>query len=302
MIGGYFTPEKNFGAFVVLAASIGLVLGGTQALSRSYFSQLIPRGREAEYFSLYQACERGTSWVGTLIFGLVHQWTDSYRPALLALILLFVLGLILLSRVNTVRGIREAGQRSSRRDLSLVTRYLPAISGILSTPLPLNRLRRPGSGYMSTRNPRHKTRTNPVSVLSTGINFFGRWLMAERTLRGARLGGQSFEDERGIEFAARQQVGYRCPQGHEFEITMSVEADIPATWECQRCGSEALSVAGIVPEVKNEKPARTHWDMLLERRSEKELEDILKERLDLLRGGEIGPAHLHRASRKKKVS
>ncbi len=109
VIGGYFTPEKNFGAFVVLAASIGLVLGGTQALSRSYFSQLIPRGREAEYFSLYQACERGTSWVGTLIFGLVHQWTDSYRPALLALILLFVLGLVLLSRVNTERGIREAG-------------------------------------------------------------------------------------------------------------------------------------------------------------------------------------------------
>ena len=51
--------------------------------------------------------------------------------------------------------------------------------------------------------------------------------MAERTLRGARLGGQSFEDERGIEFAARQQVGYRCPQGHVFEITMSIEADIP---------------------------------------------------------------------------
>ena len=53
--------------------------------------------------------------------------------------------------------------------------------------------------------------------------------------------------------------------------------------------------AGIEPEVKAEKPARTHWDMLLERRSEKELEDILKERLELLRGGEIGPAHLHRA-------
>ena len=51
-----------------------------------------------------------------------------------------------------------------------------------------------------------------------------------------------------------------------------------------------------------EKPARTHWDMLLERRSEKELEDILKERLELLRGGEIGPAHLHRANRKKRVS
>ncbi len=127
--------------------------------------------------------------------------------------------------------------------------------------------------------------------------------MAERTLRGARLGGQSFEDERGIEFAARQQVGYRCEKEHEFEITMSVEADVPAEWECPRCGAVALSTAGIQPEEKNEKPARTHWDMLLERRSETELEDILKERLELLRGGEIGPAHLHRPStRKRKVS
>ena len=114
VIGGYFTPEKNFGLFLVLAASIGLVLGGTQALSRSYFSQLIPRGREAEYFSLYQAAERGTSWFGTLIFGLVHQWTGSYRPALLALILLFVLGLVLLSRVNTARGHRRGRERRSR--------------------------------------------------------------------------------------------------------------------------------------------------------------------------------------------
>jgi len=126
--------------------------------------------------------------------------------------------------------------------------------------------------------------------------------MAERTLRGARLGGQSFEDERGIEFAARQQVSYRCDQGHTFEVTMSVEADIPARWECPRCGAPSLNLDGVLPEVKAEKPARTHWDMLLERRSEKELEDILKERLELLRGGEIGPAHLHRPTRKKRVS
>ncbi|HET7684075.1 MAG TPA: RNA polymerase-binding protein RbpA [Marmoricola sp.] len=124
--------------------------------------------------------------------------------------------------------------------------------------------------------------------------------MGDRTLRGARLGGQSFEDERGIEFAARQQVGYACSQGHQFEITMSVEAEIPATWECPRCGAEALSVDGILPAEKAEKPARTHWDMLLERRSISELEDILTERLELLRGGEIGPAHLHRPSSRKK--
>ena len=106
---GYFLPEKNIGLFLALAVGIGLVMGGTQALSRSFFSLLIPRGREAEYFSLYQACERGTSWLGRLVFGLVHQATDSYRPAIFALIVFFVVGGVLLARVDPARGIREAG-------------------------------------------------------------------------------------------------------------------------------------------------------------------------------------------------
>jgi len=106
---GWLIPNNNFPLFLVLAVAIGVVLGGTQALSRSFYSQLIPRGREAEYFSLYQACERGTSWIGTLIFGLVHQWTDSYRPALLALMILFIVGIVLLTRVDPRRGIEEAG-------------------------------------------------------------------------------------------------------------------------------------------------------------------------------------------------
>ncbi len=105
----YFLPEKRIALFLALAVGIGLVMGGTQALSRSFFSLLIPRGREAEYFSLYQAAERGTSWLGTLVFGLVHQWTDSYRPAIFALILFFVVGFVLLSRVDPEEGIREAG-------------------------------------------------------------------------------------------------------------------------------------------------------------------------------------------------
>ena len=75
---------------------------------------------------------------------------------------------------------------------------------------------------------------------------------------------------------------------------------MPALSECPRCGAEGRATSGIEPELKAEKPARTHWDMLLERRSEKELEVILKERLELLRGGEIGPAHLHRANQKKR--
>ncbi len=105
----YTLPAGKVAPFLVLAVGIGLVMGGTQALSRSFFSLLIPRGREAEYFSLYQAAERGTSWLGTLVFGVVHQLTDSYRPAIFALILFFVVGALLLWRVDPDRGIREAG-------------------------------------------------------------------------------------------------------------------------------------------------------------------------------------------------
>ena len=85
------------------------MLGGSQALSRSLFSQLVPRNREAEFFSFYQAMERGTSWFGTLTFGLVHQWTHSYRWAILALIVFFVVGGTLLARVDIRQGITDAG-------------------------------------------------------------------------------------------------------------------------------------------------------------------------------------------------
>ena len=112
VVGAYFTPAHSFPAFLLLAVSIGVVLGGTQALSRSFYSLLIPRGKEAEYFSLYQACERGTSWLGTLVFGLVHQWTNSYRPAIVALVIFFVVGLALLSRVDARRGIAQAGNEA----------------------------------------------------------------------------------------------------------------------------------------------------------------------------------------------
>jgi UMF1 family MFS transporter len=104
-----FLPERAIVPFLVLGVGIGIVLGGTQALARSYYSLLIPRGKEAEYFSFYHAMDRGTSWFGTLVFGLVYQFTGSYRPAIFALIVFFLLGALLLARVDTVRGIREAG-------------------------------------------------------------------------------------------------------------------------------------------------------------------------------------------------
>jgi MFS transporter, UMF1 family len=107
----YFLPAGRVAPFLGLAVLIALVMGGTQALSRSFFSLLIPHGREGEYFSLYQAGERGTSWFGTLLFGLVFQLTGSYRPAIVALLVFFVLGAFFLLRLDPDRGIREAGNR-----------------------------------------------------------------------------------------------------------------------------------------------------------------------------------------------
>jgi MFS transporter, UMF1 family len=108
---GFFLPREQPLLFLLLAVLIGIVLGGTQALSRSFFSLLIPAGREGEYFALYQALERGTSWFGSLVFYLVYQFTGSYRPAILALIAFFALGAFFLARVDADRGIREAGNR-----------------------------------------------------------------------------------------------------------------------------------------------------------------------------------------------
>ncbi|MEO8829497.1 MFS transporter [Lapillicoccus sp.] len=109
VVVAFFVPAKSLVLFVALALFIGLVLGGSQALSRSLYSQLIPRGREAEFFSLYQAMERGTSWFGTLTFGLVHQFTHSYRWAIVALVVFFVVGGLILSRVRMREGILAAG-------------------------------------------------------------------------------------------------------------------------------------------------------------------------------------------------
>jgi UMF1 family MFS transporter len=110
VISAYLVIQPNQPAqFYGLAAAIAVVLGGSQALSRSLFSQMIPPGKEAEYFSLYEVSERGTSWLGPLFFGLALQFTGSYRLALLFLIVFFIIGLIILSQVNVRRAIVEAG-------------------------------------------------------------------------------------------------------------------------------------------------------------------------------------------------
>jgi UMF1 family MFS transporter len=98
--------------FFVMGAVIAIVLGGSQALSRSLYSQMIPRGQETEYFSLYEISERGTSWLGPLVFGLAIQLTGDYRLAVLSVGILFVFGLILLPMVNVRRAIEEAGNEA----------------------------------------------------------------------------------------------------------------------------------------------------------------------------------------------
>jgi len=97
--------------FYALAAVIGIVLGGTQALSRSLFSQMIPPGREAEYFGLYEISDRGTSWLGAFLFGLSLQLTGSYRVAIVSLVVFFVAGAALLLRVDVRRAAVAAGNR-----------------------------------------------------------------------------------------------------------------------------------------------------------------------------------------------
>ena len=108
--------------------------------------------------------------------------------------------------------------------------------------------------------------------------------MGERVLRGSRLGTTSYETDRNTDLAPRQEVVYDCPRGHVIGVPMASEAEIPTTWECRVCGATALLRDGSGPEPKKGKPARTHWDMLLERRSIDDLEVVLAERLAELHG------------------
>jgi UMF1 family MFS transporter len=103
----------------IMSGAIGLVLGGSQALSRSLFSQMIPSGRESSFFGIYEISERGTSWIGPIVFGVVAQLTNSYRPAILALIAFFLTGSVLLYFVNTDRAIHEAGNKTPEESSSV---------------------------------------------------------------------------------------------------------------------------------------------------------------------------------------
>jgi UMF1 family MFS transporter len=95
--------------FWILGFVLAMVLGSSQALSRSLFSQMIPTRRESAYFGLYEISERGTSWVGPVVFGAAVQITGSARVAMLPIIAFFVIGMVILGLTDVRRAIAEAG-------------------------------------------------------------------------------------------------------------------------------------------------------------------------------------------------
>ena len=115
LVAAYFLQAGAVGQFYALAAVIGLVQGGTQALSRSLFSQLIPAGKEAEYYGFYEISDRGTSWLGPLAFGLTYQLTGSYRLAIVSLVVFFVAGFVALAALPIRRAVVAAGNTPPER-------------------------------------------------------------------------------------------------------------------------------------------------------------------------------------------
>jgi len=114
VLAAFWLPEGEPLPFMLLGVGIGLVMGGSQALSRSLFSQLIPDGREGEYYGFYEISDKGTSWLGPLAFGLVFQLTNSYRVGIVSLVVFFVVGGILLAMVPMRRAIVAAGNTPPR--------------------------------------------------------------------------------------------------------------------------------------------------------------------------------------------
>lgn len=108
-------------------------------------------------------------------------------------------------------------------------------------------------------------------------------------VRGSGLGSKSFEGSEGVVLSPRQSIEFDCPDGHHFTVVFSDEADLPAIWDCARCGIPAVRSDGFESEVKQTKADRTHMDRLRERRTVEELEALLAERLQLIKAGVIGP-------------
>lgn len=115
--------------------------------------------------------------------------------------------------------------------------------------------------------------------------------MADRVLRGSRMGAVSYETDRDHDLAPRQMVKYRTEAGDVFEVPFADDAEIPEEWMCKN-GQLGTLMEGEGVESKPAKPPRTHWDMLRERRSMEELESLLQERMDHLKSRRRSAARL----------
>ena len=124
--------------------------------------------------------------------------------------------------------------------------------------------------------------------------------MAERALRGTRLGATSYENDRNTDLAPRQEVAFDCPKGHRFSVPFAAEAEVPSKWECRVCGATAITASGDQPAVAKAKAPRSHWDMLMERRSIADLEEVLAERLAIIRGHRDEPQPVAVQARQRK--
>lgn len=104
---GGMKGDNRVTEFFILGIFIAVVLGGSQAISRSLYAQMIPKGKEAEFYSFYEVSERGTSWTGPLVFGLANQIFGSLRYGILALIFYFIAGLLILPFVNVKKAMDD---------------------------------------------------------------------------------------------------------------------------------------------------------------------------------------------------
>lgn len=111
--------------------------------------------------------------------------------------------------------------------------------------------------------------------------------MADRSLRGMRLGAQSLQSEEGVTFSPRRRSTYQLDDGSTFEVTFSADAEVPTLWDSPKSGREGRLLGENGKPVPSEevdvKVPRSHWDMLLERRTREELQELLDERLAYLR-------------------
>jgi hypothetical protein len=113
-------------------------------------------------------------------------------------------------------------------------------------------------------------------------------MRADHVMRGSRLGAVSYETARNHDLAPRKTARYRTENGEEFDMPFAADAEVPGTWLCRNGMEGKLIEGGDLAEPKRGKVPRTHWDMLRERRSIEELEELLNERLEIIKSRRRG--------------